>query len=132
MKGLLLDTHALIWFVVGDTEHMSQATVELICDPAHDVFVSAASIWEIATKSRLGKLSGVEDIAKRPFHYISELAMIGLPVSVDHASRAGLFDMAHRDPFDRMLAAQSHIEELGIVSVDEALDAFDVHRFWPQ
>ncbi len=131
MTGLLLDTHALIWFATGDTKHMPAATVDLITNPSRDVYVSAASIWEIATKSRLGKLLGVDDIVKRPNYYVSELSMMALPVSVEHASRAGSFDGWHRDPFDRMLAAQSLIESLGLVSVDDAIDVFGVQRIWP-
>ncbi len=131
MTGLLLDTHALIWFALGDTKHMPVATVDLIANPSRDVYVSSASIWEIATKSRLGKLLGVDDIVKRPNYYISELSMMTLPISVKHASKAGSFDNPHRDPFDRMLAAQSLIENLGLVSVDDAFDVFDVQRIWP-
>ena len=132
MAGLLLDTHALIWFALGDATRMPQATAELIQDPQNDVFVSAASFWEIATKSRLGKLAGVEDITARPSYYVSELAMVGLPITLDHASRAGLFEAEHRDPFDRMLAAQSQLEDLALVSVDDALDTFGVQRLWPE
>ena len=86
---------------------MPQVTAKLIQDPRNDVFVSAASVWEIATKSRLGKLTGVEDIVERPSYYVSELAMVGLPTTLDHASRAGLIEAEHRDPFDRILAAQN-------------------------
>jgi len=93
--------------------------------------VSAASIWEIATKVRLGKLSGVEDIAARPGHYLSELGMRGLQISMDHAARAGGFAQDHRDPFDRMLAAQAKLEDLTPVSLDTALDDFGVKRVWP-
>ncbi len=131
MTGLLLDTHALIWFAVGDTREMPAAAAELIAAGDREVFVSAASIWEIATKTRLGKLAGVEDMGRRPGYYISELGMRGLPISLEHASRAGGFDRAHRDPFDRMLAAQSQIEGLTLVSRDAALDAFGVERVWP-
>lgn len=130
MTGLLLDTHALLWFAIGDTARMPQATADLIADPDREIHVSAASIWEIATKSRLGKLQGVGDIAVRPGHYLAALGMVSLPISVAHAGRAGLFDVAHRDPFDRMLAAQSLIEGLDLVSVDAALDGFGVRRVW--
>ena len=132
MAGLLLDTHALIWFALGDATQMPQATAKLIQDPQNDVFVSAASVWEIATKSRLGILTGVEDIATRPSYYVSELAMVGLPITLDHACRAGLFETEHRDPFDRILAAQSQLENLALVSLDDALDTFGVQRLWPK
>jgi len=108
----------------------SGRSADLISDASREVFVSAASIWEIATKTRLGKLVGAEDIAARPEHYISELGMTGLPISIAHAALAGSFDAAHRDPFDRMLAAQSRIEDLAVISVDAVLDTFGVTRIW--
>lgn len=130
MTALLLDTHALIWFAAGDALRMPVQTADLISDTSNEVFVSAASIWEIATKSRIGKLAGAEDIAARPMYYISELGMSGLPIQIDHAALAGSFDVAHRDPFDRMLAAQSRIEDLALVSIDAAMDGFGVNRMW--
>ena len=132
MAGLLLDTHALIWFALGDATQMPPDTAKLIQDPQNDVFVSAASVWEIATKSRMGKITGVEDIAARPSYYVSELAMVGLPITLNHASRAGLFEAEHRDPFDRILAAQSQLENLAVVSADVALDTFGIQRLWPK
>lgn len=131
MSGFLLDTHALIWFATGNLQRMPQATADLIADASNDVFVSAATIWEISTKSRLGKLQGLEDIAVRPNHYLAELSMVALPITLEHAGKAGAFDVDHRDPFDRMLAAQSLIEELNLISVDQAIDAFGVQRVWP-
>ena len=130
LTGLLLDTHALIWFATGDSVRMPAAVVTLISDPANAVFVSAASVWEIATKNRLGKLSGVEDILRQPAQFSSELGMTGLPIGIEHAARAGSFDVAHRDPFDRMLAAQAELQGLAIVSIDAALDVFGVDRLW--
>ena len=94
--------------------------------------MSAASVWKIATKSRLGELADVEDIAACPSYYVSELAMVGLPITLDHASRAGLFEAEHRDRFDRILAAQSQLEDLALVSVDDAFDTFGVQRLWPK
>ena len=81
----------MIWFAPGDATQMPPATANLIQDLQIDVFVSAASVWEIATKSRMGKLTGVEDIAARPSYYVSELTMVGLPITLDHASPADLF-----------------------------------------
>ncbi|MCY4152874.1 MAG: type II toxin-antitoxin system VapC family toxin [Aestuariivita sp.] len=130
MTSLLLDTHAFIWFAMGDSKHMPAATADLIKNPSRDVYVSSASIWEIATKSRLGKLLGVNDIVKRPNYFLSELSMMALPITVEHASKAGSFDSPHRDPFDRMLAAQSLIENLGLVSVDDTFAVFGIQRIW--
>ena len=111
---------------------MPPTTAKLNQDPQNDVFVSAALVWEIATKSRLGKLTGVEDIAARPSYHVSELAMVGLPITLNHASRAGLFEAEHRDPFDRILAAQSQLENLALVSADVALNTFGIQRLWPK
>jgi len=66
----------------------------------------------------LGKLAGVANIAACPSYYVSELTMVGLPITLDHASRAGLFAAEHRDPFDRILAAQNQLENLALVSAE--------------
>ncbi len=131
MSALLLDTHALIWFAAGDSTRMPRPVADLIAAVDRDVFVSAASIWEIATKVRLGKMPAAADLAARPRHYMATLGMRGLDISPDHAQRAGGYDVVHRDPFDRMLAAQSQIEGMSLVSVDAALDEFGIERLWP-
>lgn len=131
MSALLLDTHALIWFAAGDSQRMPPPVADLIAATDREVFVSAASIWEIATKVRLGKMPAAADLAARPRHYLATLGMVSLDISPDHAQRAGGYDVAHRDPFDRMLAAQSEIEKMPLVSVDPALDIFGIDRVWP-
>lgn len=132
MSALLLDTHALIWFAAGDSNRMPDAVADLIASPHQEVFVSAASIWEIATKVRLGKMPAAADLAARPRHYMATLGMSGLDISPDHAQRAGSYEVDHRDPFDRMLAAQSELEGAPLVSVDAALDDFGIDRLWPK
>ena len=131
MSALLLDTHALIWFAAGDSTRMPTPVADLIAAVDRDVFVSAASIWEIATKVRIGKMPAAADLAARPRHYMATLGMHGLDINPDHAQRAGGYDVAHRDPFDRMLAAQSEIEGMPLVSVDAVLDEFGIERLWP-
>ncbi len=130
MSALLLDTHALIWFAAGDSSRMPVAVADLIASPDQEVLVSAASIWEIATKVRLGKMPAAADLAARPRHYIATLGMKGLDISPGHAQRAGSYEADHRDPFDRMLAAQSELEGVTLISVDTALDAFGIDRLW--
>ena len=130
MIGLLLDTHAFLWYANGNSKRMPESVLNLISDPSQTVYVSAASIWEIATKMRIGKLFGAEEIVRDPRRILSELDMIELPIDADHATLAGGYQVPHRDPFDRMLAAQCDTLGLGLVSVDAALDLFGILRIW--
>jgi PIN domain nuclease of toxin-antitoxin system len=105
---LLLDTHALLWWLDGD-ERLSRAARDAIGDETHPVLVSAASAWEIATKVRLGKLPGAVEVAERMADVLVMQGFAELAISIDHARRAGLLPGPHRDPFDRMLIAQQQI-----------------------
>ena len=126
---LLLDTHALLWWWKDDPR-LSKRAAKAIADEANIVLVSAASAWEIATKHRIGKLPGAES-AVRDFNELIVVDGFGhLAVSYQHAIKAGGFDIAHRDPFDRMLAAQSIIEGAALVTDDAAMKLFCVKCFW--
>lgn len=116
---LLLDTHALLW-AVGDPGRLSQVARTLIEDRRNDLFVSAASAWELATKLRLGKLPDAADLVDDWSATIERLVARELPISAAHARYAGSLAWDHRDPFDRMLAAQSILESLPLVSIDPA------------
>ena len=94
------------------------------------VLVSAASAWEIATKFRIGKLANAGDLLADFAGYLARERFEGLPISTDHAVRAGLLPGPHKDPFDRMLIAQAQAEGLPILSNDAALDAYSVRRLW--
>lgn len=129
MSELLLDTHAFLWWVLGD-ERLPERIREQI-PAAERVWVSAASAWEIRTKYRLGKLPeaeaalviGLPDVAaSHGFHVLA--------VTFDDGDRAGGFTQLHKDPFDRMIAAQALNRHLALVSNDTALDAFGVVRVW--
>jgi PIN domain nuclease of toxin-antitoxin system len=125
----LLDTHALLWVFNSDPGLSSRArkTVE---NEENELLVSAASIWEIATKVRLGKLpTGAQFIADLDY-YLKRLNLEGLPVSVAHAARAGTLPGDHRDPFDRMLIAQAQQEDIPIISNDRIFDVYHVRRVW--
>ncbi len=126
---LLLDTHALLWWWKDDPR-LSKRVARTIADDANTVLVSAASAWEIATKHRIGKLPG----AKSALHEFNELIVADgfshLAVSYQHALKAGGFPIEHRDPFDRMLAAQSIIEGATLVTNDAAMRSFRVKCFW--
>ena len=126
---LLLDTHAFLWWLDGD-RRLSRKIRRLIGDQDHDVFVSAASAWEITTKARLGKLPGAADVAAHVAGCIASQAFSSLDITVLHAQRAGRLPEEHRDPFDRMLAAQAQLEDLPIVSDDEVFDGYGVNRLW--
>jgi PIN domain nuclease of toxin-antitoxin system len=125
----LLDTHALLWWWTDDPQLSAHAR-SLIADEGHEIFVSAASAWEIATKHRLGKLPEANGAMPRFNELIQADGFRHLPVSYLHALKAGAYPHVHRDPFDRMLAAQSEIEALPLVTCDSALAAFGTRMIW--
>ncbi len=125
----LLDTHALLWWLAGD-ERLSPAARKLIDDPTNTILVSAASAWEITTKSRLGKLPNAAVLANDVGQAVDSQGFSKLDISFAHAERAGRLPGAHRDPFDRMLAAQAVEMDIPLVSCDTALDVFAVRRLW--
>lgn len=126
---VLLDTHALLWWFTDD-DRLSKTARDVIGDNANSVFVSAASAWEIATKQRLGKLDAVPEAVGRYSELVAANGFEHLPMTHLHSLRAGGYDTAHRDPFDRMLAAQGELERLPLVSQDPAFTVFGVERLW--
>lgn len=125
---VLLDTHALVWWVEG-REKLSAKAREAIEDADMIVLVSAASAWELAIKSRLGKFKSRE-LVHGLEEQILEEGFVALPISIEHALRAGALDSPHKDPFDRMLIAQAQIENVSVISKDMAFDNFAVRRLW--
>src|SRR5450432_2322695 len=126
---LLLDTHALLWWLDGDAS-LSPIAREAIADEANDVFLSAASAWEITTKHRLGKLPGAAAVAADVAACVADQGFLELPISLTHGQKAGALPGPHRDPFDRMLVAQAMIESLVLVSNELAFDAYGARRLW--
>jgi PIN domain nuclease of toxin-antitoxin system len=126
---LLLDTHAFLWWLAGD-DALSEAARTAIADEANDIFVSAASAWEITTKHRIGKLPGAAAIVADLDATIAGQGFIGLPIGVRHGQVAGALPGPHRDPFDRMLIAQAMLENLMLVSNEQTFDAYGASRLW--
>lgn len=126
---LLLDTHALLWWLTGD-ERLSSRAFSIIRNPRNAVWVSSVSGWEIATKFRLGKLPGAERVLPKLPALIEEARLSVLPITLVHALKAGSMDHKHRDPFDRMLAAQARIEHMMLVTSDPACRALGAKTIW--
>lgn len=126
---LLLDTHALLWWLDGD-QRLSPTARSLIGDENTVVFVSAASAWEISTKVRIGKLPGAVEVAEQFVEVIGRQDFEELSISLRHARLAGLLPGKHRDPFDRLLIAQAQIEGLPLVSIEQLFDHFGIRRIW--
>jgi len=124
--NLLLDTHALLWWLADDDKLSSKAR-ELIADPANQVVVSAVSGWEIGIKQALGKL----DVdPERVLAEVQDNGFTLLNVNFKHGLAAGALASYHRDPFDRMLIAQAQCDELHIVSIDGVFSDYDVDVVW--
>jgi PIN domain nuclease of toxin-antitoxin system len=119
--NLLLDTQVLLWWL-DDNPSLGQPAREAIADPEHLVFVSAVSIWEIVIKKSLGKLHVPDELPQvleeQPFHH--------LDMTLEHAFKVGELPRHHRDPFDRLLIAQSLVDGLTLVTRDSDIRKYDV------
>lgn len=122
---LLLDTHALIWFLDRD-ERLGESAKRHLTDDTNRVLLSAVVVWEISLKRSLGKLAFPDD-------YLGQLLGEGvqsLPINVAHAAAVEHLPWHHRDPFDRMLIAQASVEGAAVVTRDEAMQPYDVATIW--
>lgn len=126
---LLLDTHALIWWLAGDNALSRQAR-EDIADESNPVAISAASAMEVATKFRIGKLPDAAFLAQNFEGVIAEQGFDELAITVHHARLAGEINIPHKDPFDRLLIAQAQAEDMVLVSNEALFDGFAVKRLW--
>lgn len=126
---VLLDTHVLLWTAFR-SHLLSSRARQLMQAQRNEVFVSAASAWEIATKYRLGKLPQAQALVDDFVLSIESAGYVPLPISLEHALRAGRLTAEHKDPFDRMIAAQAIHDDLALISNDEQLDVFGVRREW--
>lgn len=126
---VLLDTHALIWWLFDDPK-LSPAARDVIRDPRNEVLVSSVSAWEVATKHRLGKLPEAGDLPDRFAHYVSAARFRELLVSISHALAAGRLPGPHKDPFDRMLIAQALGERIGVITADPVFASYGATVIW--
>jgi PIN domain nuclease of toxin-antitoxin system len=126
---LLLDTHALIWWLAGD-EALSRNARDAIGDEANSIAVSAASAMEVATKFRIGKLPDAALLAQDFEAIVADQGFAELAITVHHARLAGEMNIGHKDPFDRLLIAQAQAEDMVLVSNEALFDGFTVKRLW--
>lgn len=126
---VLLDTHAFLWFVLDDPK-LSLAAKAVIEDPTTDVFVSPASYWEIAIKVRQKKLDLFASYADFMNRGVVGNQFDVLHIQTRHCEQTILLPLHHKDPFDRMLAAQALVESIPVVSVDLTFDQYGVRRIW--
>ena len=127
MRAALLDTHALIWFLEDD-RRLSPVAREAIAPRANRILVSAASLWEMGIKVATGRLEFTED----PLIASEREGIESLPVTPEHAwsSRSLPLRRDHKDPFDRMIAAQALSEGIPVISADPSFDSYGVERIW--
>jgi PIN domain nuclease of toxin-antitoxin system len=125
----LVDTHALLWWLFDD-RRMSRRAKAVLREPQNQIRVSSASAWEIATKYRLGRLDSAKPLVDDFAGWLTRAGFSELPISSAHAVRAGTWDVMHRDPFDRLLAAQSSMEEVRLISRDPAFADFGLEPMW--
>jgi PIN domain nuclease of toxin-antitoxin system len=117
---LLLDTHVLIWWL-SDDRKLTKAARAIIASPDNEVLVSAASVWEVAIKTALGRI----DVELDDFEdAIVKSGFRPLPIGLRHAATVGRLPPVHRDPFDRMLVAQASVEELRLMSHDRVFERY--------
>jgi PIN domain nuclease of toxin-antitoxin system len=126
---LLLDTHALLWWLFDDPK-LSLAARSAIVAPGNEIAVSAASAWEIATKHRLGRLPEAGDVPVRLPHYLRRARFAVLNMSLEHALAAGALPGPHNDPFDRILIAQARIGDLAVVTIDRVFQDYGATVIW--
>jgi PIN domain nuclease of toxin-antitoxin system len=125
----LLDTHSLLWSIYNPSL-LSRTAVSFIDDPTNELLVSAATAWEIATKVRSGRMPQAERLER---NFLEAMAQAGYRlrgISVEDGLKAGRLVGLHKDPFDRMIAAQALADDIPVISVDAKLDLFGVRRIW--
>jgi PIN domain nuclease of toxin-antitoxin system len=128
MKALL-DTHAFLWAVM-DSDLLSDLARDLIGDPTNELYLSAASAYEIAVKAAKGHLRLPEDPDSYIRTRVATMGLLPLPVTIEHAAAAALLPAIHADPWDRLLVAQARLELIPILSADRVIGRYDVESIW--
>jgi PIN domain nuclease of toxin-antitoxin system len=126
---VLIDTHVFIWWT-NEPTRLSAVTYNLLIDPTTTAFISLASIWEMQIKLTLGKLGFETTLSALVEDEINRNRFELMPIELSHIYAVGSLPLHHRDPFDRLLIAQSQTENLAILSIDEVFDAYGVNRVW--
>jgi PIN domain nuclease of toxin-antitoxin system len=129
VRRLLLDTHALYWWL-GSERRVGEAAAEALSDNANTIYFSPINGYEIALKAWLGKLEVDEELLDNFAGEAGSRGLQELPLTTDHAVRAARLDFDHRDPFDRILIAQALTEDLELVSNEAIFDRTGVKRIW--
>jgi len=124
-----LETHTFLWWIT-DSPELSQRARNAIGDSTNELYLSAASGWEIAIKTKLGRLGIAGDPEKLIPEQMALNAIDGLPVQMSHALHVFQLPDLHRDPFDRILIAQCQVEEIPIITRDPAISQYDVETIW--
>lgn len=128
-SGYLLDSHALLWWWF-EPERLSPTALSVLTSPASRIAVSTASAWELSLKHHQGKLPELEQAITELPTLLQADGFETLPISLAHALRAGSYSQPHRDPFDRMLAAQAELDDLVLLSADRMLASFPCKILW--
>lgn len=125
----LLDTHALLWWLLDDPQLSAKAR-DTIAAASNHIFVSSASAWELSIKHRIGKLPDAGELVEKLPSYLRKERFEILPISLEHALLAGNLPGPHRDPFDRMLMAQSKLEKLPLITSDPVFKEYGTRVVW--
>jgi len=125
----LLDTHAFLWFVTADNR-LSQKAKSIISDRKNDVYFSAASAWELSIKIRLGRLTLEEDLEAFIVNQLAENSFHALSVTIIHSIYTSKLPDIHKDPFDRMIIAQSQVDDMSLISRDKNIKKYKVPVVW--
>ncbi len=126
---VLVDTHAFFWWLTG-SRRLSVSALAALEQESNEVLVSAVVAWELATKVRVGKWPGGEVAVNDLEQVVSERLLTPIPITIAHARLAGSLPGVHRDPFDRVLAAQAIVEGVPLVTADPAFRGFDLETLW--
>ena len=124
----LLDTHTFLWFIEDNSQLSTKA--KTLLESEASLFISVASLWEMAIKISISKLTLTQPFVTFVPDQLEKSAIDILPISVEHLALVATLALHHRDPFDRLLVAQAILEALPIVSIDSKLDAYSIKRIW--